>query len=211
MVFNHGSEPLPGSKSGQAAFYVQHGFVLLVPHRRGQGQSRDAGEDINAKVDDPKAFVDELVAQADDVNAAVHFVGKQPFVDAKRVAVAGCSLGGIETLLAAERGTGIFAAIDFAGGAMMWGRNPLLQERMRQSAREAKVPVLFLQAENDFDTTPSRALGEEMKKAGKTSSVQIFPANGVSAMEGHEFCTGGTHPPWGEAVLAFLNGVPKAN
>jgi len=35
IVFNHGSEALPGPKRGQAAFYVPRGFALFVPHRRG--------------------------------------------------------------------------------------------------------------------------------------------------------------------------------
>jgi len=35
VVFNHGSERLPGDKRGQAMFYASHGFVLFVPHRRG--------------------------------------------------------------------------------------------------------------------------------------------------------------------------------
>jgi carboxymethylenebutenolidase len=95
IVFNHGSEADPGTKTGQAAFYVPRAFALFVPHRRGQGQSKDAGTDINATVDDPNAFVDALVAQTDDVMAAVAYVRGLPFVDPARVAVAGCSLGGI--------------------------------------------------------------------------------------------------------------------
>lgn len=43
IVYNHGSEPLPGPKPDQASFYVAHGFVLFVPHRRGHGRSTHAG------------------------------------------------------------------------------------------------------------------------------------------------------------------------
>lgn len=43
IVFNHGSEEFPGAKQGQAEFFVPHGFVLFVPHRRGHGRSKDAG------------------------------------------------------------------------------------------------------------------------------------------------------------------------
>jgi pimeloyl-ACP methyl ester carboxylesterase len=121
-----------------------------------------------------------------------------------RVAVSGCSLGGIESLFAAERGTGIVAAIDFEGAAQTWAANVPLQERMKLAARNAKVPVFFLQAENDFDTTPSRVLSDEMKRAGKPTRVHIFPPNGVTHEEGHSFCTGGRNPPWGAEVIAFL-------
>jgi carboxymethylenebutenolidase len=204
VVFNHGSEPLPGWKPDQAQFYVRHGFVLFLPHRRGQGRSRDAGPSINTLDGTTPAFVDELVAQSDDVMAAVAYVAALPYVDPRRVAVAGCSLGGIESLLAAERGTGLVAAIDFAGAAITWSNNPALQDRMKLAARNAKVPVFFLQAENDYNTAPSRVLSDEMKRAGKPMRVHIFPPNGTTAQDGHALCMGGDHPPWGDEVLAFL-------
>ncbi len=203
VVFNHGSEAMPGDRSDQAVFYVPRGYVLFVPHRRGQGRSSDAGDPIGRAADGAQV-VDELVAQSDDVIAAVDYVRALPYVDKARVAVAGCSFGGIVSLLAAERGAGIEAAVDFAGGAMTWGRTPELQSRMKQAARAARAPVLFIQAENDFDTTPSRVLAEEMRSAGKPARLRIFPPNGTTHQEGHHLCYGSPDPPWGEEVLSFL-------
>jgi dienelactone hydrolase len=204
VVFNHGSEELPGTKPGQGIFYVKNGFVLFVPHRRGQGESWDAGRSIGMEDVAGQGFVDALVAQSDDVMAAVAYVGALPFVDPKRVAVAGCSLGGIESLFAAERGTGLVAAVDFAGAAITWAGNPALQERMKLAARNAKVPVLLLQAENDFDTAPTRVLAEELKKAGKPGRGHVYPPHGKTHADGHGFCAGGQSPGWGDEVLAFL-------
>jgi dienelactone hydrolase len=208
IIFNHGSEELPGDKRGQARFFVKHGFVLFVPHRRGHGRSKDAGEHISAKWAnsgrDPNVFVEELSRQADDVTAAISYVAALPFVDRTRIAVSGCSLGGIESLFAAERESGIVAAIDFAGAAMTWAENVPLQQRMRRAARDAKVPVFFVQAENDFNTAPSRVLSEEMRLAGKPTRVHIFPPTGTTHEDGHGFCTGGDSPPWGDEVLQFL-------
>jgi dienelactone hydrolase len=203
VVYNHGSEAMPGDRRDEAVFYVPHGFVLFVPHRRGQGRSSDAGVYIG-RLTDGARVVEELDAQTDDVIAAVEYVHSLPYVDAARIAVAGCSFGGIVSLLAAERGTGIEAAVDFAGGAMMWARTPELQARMKQAARAARAPVLFIQAENDFDTTPSRVLAEEMRSAGKPARVRIFPPNGSTHQEGHHLCYGSEAPPWGEEVLSFL-------
>ncbi len=138
--------------------------------------------------------------------AAIAWVGTLPYVDAKHVAVVGCSLGGIESLFAAERGTGIVAAVDFAGAAMTWASAPPLQDRMKLAARNAKVPVFFIQAENDFDTAPSLVLSNEMKLAGKPMRVHIFPPHGVTHEEGHAFCLGGKTPLWGDEVLDFLRG-----
>jgi carboxymethylenebutenolidase len=203
IVFNHGSEALPGWKPDQASFYVAHGFVLFVPHRRGHGRSTSAGP--AEPVGDGPEVIDALVVQNDDVLGAIAYVAALPYVNPKRIATVGCSYGGIESLLAAERATGIHAAIDFAGGAMRWEHDPALRERMKLAARNARVPVMFVQAENDFSTAPSTVLSEEMRAAKKTTAVKLYPANGTSPMEGHHFCAGGKHPLWGDDVLAFLN------
>lgn len=208
IVFNHGSEPEPSDGSDQARFYLQHGFVLFVPHRRGQGISKSAGIDFNTAFRPGELSASEvttaLVEQSDDVMAAVAYVAALPYVDPARIATVGCSFGGIEALLAAERGTGLVAAVDFAGAAMTWSRNEPLRERLVLAARNAKVPVFFIQAENDFNTTPSRVLSDEMKQAGKPMQVHIFPPNGTTPMQGHGFCIARKNPAWGEEVLAFL-------
>ena len=87
---------------------------------------------------------------------------------------------------------------------MMWARIPPLQERMKRAARSARVPVFFLQAENDVDTAPSRVLSEEMQRAGRPTRIHVFPPSGATAMDGHMFCMGSVDPPWGPEVLDFL-------
>jgi dipeptidyl aminopeptidase/acylaminoacyl peptidase len=202
IVWNHGSEEHPKRGDYQAQFYVAHGFALFAPHRRGQGLSASAGRYIGSLPDEDMAA--ELATQTDDVMAAVAYLASRPEIDSKRIAVIGCSFGGIEALLAAARGTGIVAAVDFAGGAMTWARVPSIRDLLTTAARTAKVPVFFIQAENDYDTSPSRVLSEEMKAAGGSARVHIFPANGTSAAQGHAFCNAGEHPAWGDEVMAFL-------
>jgi len=152
----------------------------------------------------PSYFADLLATQTDDVTAAVRYVASLPHVDPKRVAISGCSFGGIVSLFAAARPIGIVAAVDFAGGAMRWAVDPTLQDRMKAAARAATVPVFFVQAENDFTTAPSLVLSDEMKRAGKPTRVHVFPPKGTTAMDGHGFCMGGEDPPWGSEMLAFL-------
>jgi carboxymethylenebutenolidase len=213
----HGSEKLPGAKDGQVEFYTHHGFVLFVPHRRGHGRSEGAYvmDVVKAAPADKRGtvLVDELVQQVDDVAIAVEYVKRQAFVDPSRVAVVGCSFGGIESLLAAERDLGIRAAVDFGGAAMAWGHadSQPLRDRMRLAARNARVPVFFLQAENDFDTRPTTLLSEEMEKAGRPHRAKIFPPHGNTNQEGHAFSAGGAAPPWGPDVLAFLESAMMPN
>src|SRR5262245_6951674 len=39
IIWNHGSEKLPGRQPELARFYTKQGFVFFLPHRRGHGRS----------------------------------------------------------------------------------------------------------------------------------------------------------------------------
>jgi dipeptidyl aminopeptidase/acylaminoacyl peptidase len=60
----------------------------------------------------------------EDQLAALAYLKQLSDVDPHKIAVAGCSYGGIQTILAVEANAnqklGLRAAIDFAGGAMSW-------------------------------------------------------------------------------------------
>lgn len=208
VVYSHGSEPHPANMRGQAKFFVPHGFVLFVPHRRGHGRSAEAGayfQDVwmeNGR--DPAHLVELIEASVDDVQEAVSYVRALPYVDGRRVSLSGCSVGGILSLLGSQRLSGIHAAVNFSGGAMMWRSNAPLRERMRLAASQAKAPVFYVQASNDFDTAPTLELSALMESQGLPVRHKIFSAKGKTAREGHSFCAGGTSPRWGEDVLRFL-------
>src|SRR5262252_3502673 len=126
VVYNHGSEQLPGSKPAIGQFFANRGYVLFVPHRRGQGLSQGAGpwiQDVIAAApssQQDQVRVDQLLLQVDDVAAAVAYMKLQSFVDTAKMSVVGCSYGGIETVFTAERSLGLKSAVDFAGAAQTW-------------------------------------------------------------------------------------------
>jgi len=208
ILWNHGSERLPGSQPGLASFYTSHSYVFFVPHRRGQGRS-------------PGNYIQDLVAEAppreraqrmvelqqvevDDVVAAVNYLKSQSFVDPARIAISGCSFGGIQTLLAGERDLGVKALVPFAPGAMSWEQNLPLHGLLLHAVDSARAPVFLLQAENDYDLAPRQALSKEAKKKGRDFQSKIYPAFGKSHQDGHwGFCTSATDV-WGSDVLAFL-------
>jgi dienelactone hydrolase len=152
----------------------------------------------------PAATVEQLEAENADVVEAVRWIREQPFVDPGAVSVAGCSFGGIHTLLAAEKRIGLRAAVDFAGASMSWASNEPLRERLRRAAEGAVTPVFFLQAENDFDTTPSRVLSAIMLAKQKPGRVKIYPPYGSTKMSGHGGFCNRDQGAWGDDVLAFL-------
>ena len=208
ILYNHGSEEKPGTKPALGKFFSSKGYVFFVPHRRGHGSSAH----------DP--FVESLRAQGEggaialhethleDQLAALAFLTQRSDVQPHRIAVAGCSYGGIQTVLAleanAEQNLGLRAAIDFAGGAMSW-RSSSLRARMISAVRKATIPVLFIQAENDYDLGPSRTLAGELEQLGKPHKMLIFPPYGNTQAEGHGvFCTQATNV-WGPAITSFLD------
>jgi carboxymethylenebutenolidase len=216
VVYNHGSAPGMLSKDAFDALgpvFAAHGWVFFGPYRRGQGLSASAGPYIGdqiAAAEKKRGIASGAAAlvrllETDHLNdqlAALAWLRTQRFVRPDRIAVAGNSFGGIETVLGAERGT-YCAAIDSAGGAQSWAQAPELRSLMTRAVRHSTVPIFFFQAANDYDLSPSKALSAAMKDAGKTFEVKIYPAYGKSRQEGHAFGYFGSSL-WAEDVFRFL-------
>jgi hypothetical protein len=75
---------------------------------------------------------------------------------------------------------------------------------MTRAVRNAKAPIFFFQAANDFDLSPSKTLSAEMNQVGKTQKLKIYPSYGDSSQDGHSFGYFGSDV-WGEDVFGFLN------
>src|SRR5215469_5425168 len=203
VLWNHGSEKRPGWQPELASFYTSHGFVFFLPHRRGQGRS--PGPYIMDEIRDggPLLAVRAQQVANDDVVAAMAWLRTQPEVDANRIVVSGCSFGGIQTLLTAEKGLGARAFVAFAPAAQSWA-NGALDDRLEDAVKHAKAPVFILQAKNDYSTQPEEVLGKIAKAHG--GEARIYPAFGNTPQEGHwGFAT--TRAGilvWGEDVLQFI-------
>jgi carboxymethylenebutenolidase len=217
VIYNHGSAPGMMSEQAFAALgpvFASHGWVLFGPYRRGQGLSASAGPYIADQIAAADKEGGDSAAAAtmvrlletdhlDDQFAALAWLRKQSFVQPNRIAVAGNSFGGIETVLGIERG-GYCAGIDSAGGAQSWAEAPALQSVMIRAVRNAKAPIFFFQAANDFDLSPSKILSAQMNEVSKTYKLKIYPAYGDSPQDGHSFGYFGS-AVWAEDVFAFLN------
>jgi len=217
VVYNHGSAGGMVSKQGFDALgpvFASHGWVFLGPYRRGQGLSASAGPYIGDQIAAAEkaggiaAGAATLVRllETDHLNdqlAALAWLSKQEFVRPHQIAVAGTSFGGIETVLGAERGQ-YCAAIDSAGAAQSWSDAPELQARMTRAVKNAKAPIFFFQAANDYDLSPSKTLAAAMQDAHLPYQLKIYPAYGNSTSDGHAFGYFGASV-WAEDVFRFLN------
>jgi dienelactone hydrolase len=217
VIWNHGSEKEPKAQPSLGRFYTEHGYVFFVPIRHGHGSAPgeyivDRQATVREKETDLKVSQQKQVALHDvynaDVVAAVAWLKEQPFVDPERIIVTGVSYGGIQTMITAEKGLGVKGFVAFAPGAMSYA-NLALRERLQEAAKNAKAPVLLLQAQNDYSTGPSELLAPILTAKGAPSKSTIYPAFGTTNQEGHgAFATWslGT-AQWGGEVLAFLDSV----
>ena len=210
LVWNHGSEKNPGTMrqfDAVAAIFVPAGYVVFAPMRRGHGDSegpyimdqlrrRDAAASLLVRLMEGEHLDDQLAGQA--------YLKRQPYVDPHRLVVAGCSFGGIQTLLAAERGAGYRAAVAISPGAQSWNGNAPLRERLVAAARKTEIAVFLIQPPKDASLEPSRVVGAELERRGKQNAVKVYPPDMPEDQQGH--CFGGARGMhvWAQDVLAFF-------
>jgi carboxymethylenebutenolidase len=209
ILMNHGSEQFPKSGRGIVDPYVNKGYVVFFPHRRGQGCSISQSEYIMDSINrEPattidKKFVELQETHLEDTIAALSYLKQLPYVNTDRIIIAGASFGGIQTVLAAEKQLGIKGSVAFAPAAMAWASLPLLRSRLIEAVRSATVPILLIQAENDYDLTPTKTMARELEKANKPHKLLIFPPFGTTHADGHSFSVRGDRI-WGDEVFSFL-------
>jgi len=215
IIYNHGSreanERRPTPFVQIAALYTAAGYAVLVPERRGYGQSDGpAFSDAVGRHVGPE-LVDRLQAETDDVLAAVEYLKTVPAADTSRLGIVGWSLGGIVTLFAIARSHGFRAAIDQAGGVLTWRHSSALQEALTAAARAASCPVLLMDAENDAAPEAQPTLSQVMDASRLPHRLIMYPPFTPSAPQphiapGHLIFSAEGAQIWGRDATAFLDG-----
>jgi carboxymethylenebutenolidase len=225
VLFNHGrsntaqqhTRKLTITQAAQVLgpVFVRHGYVFLYLFRRGEGLSADQAPFIGdilqreeaAKGKEARNHLQLVLLTTDhldDASAGLSFLKNLSYVDAHRIAVAGHSFGGQLTLLTAARDSTIRAAIAFAPAANSWDGSPELRELMLAMVRKLTVPVMLLQAANDYSLAPSQAMADELSRLSKTHVRKIYPPIGEIANDGHNFLYTDV-ARWEQDVFAFLD------
>ncbi|MEP6763994.1 MAG: prolyl oligopeptidase family serine peptidase [Gemmatimonadaceae bacterium] len=219
VVWNHGSEKNPGTSpqfDSVAAIFVPAGYAVFAPMRRGHGNSEGTYiVDSVAKIRETdkdgalKLTVHLLeTEQLEDQFAGINYVKTLSFVDTAHMVVTGCSYGGIQTLLAAERGGGFKAAMPISPAAQSWEGNALLRARMETAVRKINMPVLLIQPPKDASLRPAKELGDAAKKFHKTNfTAKIYAATMPDSQQTH--CFGGAKGfrNFATEAITFFNGA----
>jgi len=229
-VWNHGSEKNPSSGKKIAQFWLDHGFVLFLPIRSGHGDNPgsyigDQEQALKSMGKKGPGRAKERIAlhekANEDVVASLKWLKQQPFVDTKRIVVAGGSYGGIQTVLTAESDAreklGIRCFVAMSPAAMSWGQGMVWGPRLTQAIKNSKAPIFLLQAQNDYNLGPSEVLGPVVDAKGAPSEHKVFPPHNDPTkhpqdprQQGHGLFFGDPSA-WGSDVLAYLKacGVTK--
>lgn len=216
VLYNHGSAPKMASSQASAIIgpmFAKKGWAFFMPYRRGQGLSENQGNYILDEIrsakwslfgNSSKKMVNLLKTDhLNDQLAALAWLKQQDVVLKDRIVAMGNSFGGIEVILGMEHGS-YCAGVVASGGAESWKQSPELQALLRSSVRKIEKPILFFQAENDYDLTPSKELYSQMIKAGKVAQIKIYPIYGKTPKDGHSFAYMGASI-WFEDVYSFID------
>ena len=212
MVYNHGSGLVEGHEDnaapGVAILLNSWGIACFFPHRRGYGFSPgpDWRSECSAPAFSPEynaQLVQRLAGESDDVLAAFTYLATLPEIAPTRIGVMGSSFGGVNTLLAAAREPRFRCAIEFAGAAMNWDRNPTIAAYMLDQARLVRIPIFFAQAANDFSVRPTNEIAAALAGTRVPFEAKIYPAFGHTPNEGH-FLAGRGPLVWGPDMRRFL-------
>ena len=221
VIWNHGSEKTPGASRQfdvVADIFVPAGYAVFAPSRRGHDASEGAyisdlmdAEEKKLGPDGAARLMVRLLEteQLDDQFSGIAYAKTLPFIDANRMVVAGCSFGGIQSLLAAERGGGLKAAFSISPAALTWGWNPRIRNRLLTAVHGITIPVRLVQPPKDASLEPARVLGEEARKARKNAFItKVYSSETIpEAEQGH--CFGGARGfhNWAAEAVDFFDSV----
>lgn len=222
IVLSHGSTLGPSDRLAYVARFpvatgqfVQWGFVVLNPLRRGYGKTAGQFAEDFGRCDNP-FYVEAGLETAKDIAAAVAYLRRQPFVDPDRIVLVGQSGGGWGSLALASRGDApIRGVVNFAGGrgGKIRGiaNNNCEPDRLVAAAgtfgKTARVPSIWLYAENDqyFGPELSRRMHQAYTGSGGHAAYHLIPAIG---QDGHGLITFNNGVPlWHDKVEAFLREI----
>ncbi len=222
VVINHSEPVVPAFRPkmprqryvGLDSWFVDHGYVVVQPLRRGYGPTGGAWAEDYGSCEKPDYYAAGLQT-ASDIEASLVYMRQQPFVAAEHTVVVGNDAGGWGTIALSSRNPpGVAGMINFAGGRGGHRRLangtvgtcdfPALVEAAERYGRTARVPTLWLYAENDSFYRPAamkRVADAYVRAGGKAT----FTTTAALPPEGHNLATSDASTSiWASPIEHFL-------
>ncbi len=159
----------------QSEEFVKRGFAVVIPMRRGYGKS-SGGKNT------PTINIASFGLQdAQDIQATIDSLSKEPYIDGKHIVLVGQSGGGLASLAYGSLGNpNVKGIINFAGGlkrtgVAMWGLD--MAQAFGMYAKTTKAPSLWFYTANDsyFSPTTAKDAYEAYKQNGGHATFLALP------------------------------------
>lgn len=218
VVLSHGSPRSPQERrtdgrqrlNAQAKPFLSMGFAVIVPTRRGYGESGGAWAEGYGPCANPDYHAAGLET-ARDLRAAVDAIRGEPWADTKHIVLAGQSAGGFGSVAASATSfDGLVGVINFAGGRGSLSPQSVceesrLVEAMARYGTKVRVPSLWLYSVNDqyFGPDLARRMYQAFVQAGANAEFVEAPATGL---DGHSYFARAMDD-WAPRVMNFLQRI----
>jgi dienelactone hydrolase len=219
-VINHGSEEDAARRRAMGmpdfpaltAWLVARGYAVLLPQRPGHGATGGRYLESHGWCASPD-YEGAGLATAGSIESAIRYMLTQPFIRPDGVLVIGNSAGAWGAIaLAGKNPPAVAAVVNFSGGSGGRDRNrpnnncapDKLIAAAADFGRTARVPTLWLYAENDSYFSPdlSRHMADAFSHAGGQADYQLLPS---VRGDGHALiATSGQEASWMRPLGNFL-------
>ena len=195
VIFNHGSTgmgAIPTRRSYtyavQAQYLLSRGYAVVVPMRKGRGQSEGTYAESEEPSCDFATWAPGIASAMEDLDGIIEYLAQQPYADVSRLLLAGQSRGGFLSVAYAAKGTyrsQVKGVINFVGGWVFEGCRPNDFNRWSygELGKLTTLPMLWLYAEGDPSYSPNaiKSYVQAFTESGGVVDFHLFrqvPENG---------------------------------
>ena len=227
LIYSHGRSGTEAERGltripdprGHVRYWVKKGFAVVAPIRPGYGATHGIDrEDSGVRYDvfgncwGTPEFERSASAAREAVLATLEWVRAQPWADAKRIVLAGASMGGLASIAtAAGNPSGVVAYVNFSGGTGGNGSRAaehscgfeVMETLMAKYGETARVPSLWLYARNDSFWGADWPRAWYGAYAAHQRSARFVMTDAVPNADGHQLLTRGSRL-WSAQVDRFL-------
>ncbi|MGH7179150.1 MAG: alpha/beta hydrolase family protein, partial [Tepidisphaeraceae bacterium] len=188
VIINHGSTSggaVPNAQTNtyepQARFFLDRGFAVIAPMRKGRGKSEGSYCESEAQGCDFDAWSLGLASALEDLEGVIEYACTLPYVDPVRIVLVGMSRGGFLSVAYSGRGQArqrVLGVINFVGGWVCdwWCPDDFNRVSFSTFGKQAQHRMLWLYADNDatYGESSVRSYAKAFIDAGGQADFKLY-------------------------------------